>query len=141
MSANSNFTIMVHILTLLAGFDEPLSSKFIAGSVGSNPVIIRKAIGLLKSAGLVDTIPGSEGGAVLGKAVDKITLGAIYQLTKEETFFGLHPNQPNPMCPVGSNIQGILLNIFDDLDEEVAAHLTSITIADLQKQVRLKSRS
>ncbi|WP_407672896.1 Rrf2 family transcriptional regulator [Paenibacillus profundus] len=44
---------MVHILSLLApAKDAHCTSEWIAGSVGTNSVIIRKILGQLKKAGL-----------------------------------------------------------------------------------------
>lgn len=137
MSTNSQFSIMVHVLTLLACNDQPLSSAYIAGSVNTNPVTIRRMVGELRDAGLVETIPGSNGGTVLAKSSEQIHLGELYQLVKSETFFGLHPNQPNLYCPVGRNIQGILKDLFSETDQLVYALLEKITIADILKQVEL----
>jgi DNA-binding IscR family transcriptional regulator len=137
MSTNSQFSIMVHILTLIACSDDPLSSAYISGSVNTNPVTIRRMVGELRVAGLVDTIPGSNGGTVLAKSPEQINLGEVYQLVKSETFFGLHPNQPNPYCPVGRNIQGVLKDLFTETDYLVYALLEKITIADILKQVKL----
>jgi Rrf2 family protein len=135
MSANSRFTITVHVLTLLAQAKAPLSSTYIAGSVNTNPVTIRRVVGELRQAGLVETIPGSAGGAVLRRPPEQITLNDVYQMVKEETFFGLHPSQPNPECPVGRNIQAVLLQVFAETDRQVADWLRSISIADLLTRV------
>lgn len=126
---------MVHVLTLLAGADRPLSSAWIAGSVNTNPVVIRQVVGHLRTAGLVKTLPGSTGGARLNMDAEQITLGDVYQLVKADTFFGLHPSDPNPHCPVGRNIQGVLVDVFDQMDELIAGALAEITIADVVQRV------
>lgn len=135
MSTNSQFSIIVHTLTLLAGAQAPMSSAWIAGSVNTNPVVIRQIIGQLREAGLVETVPGSAGGAMLKKDAAQITLKEVYQLVKGETFFGLHANVPNPHCPVGRNIQDVLVEIFDQMDSLIADALAGISIADVLKQV------
>ena len=135
MSANSQFTTMIHMLTLLGKADHPLSSRWIAGSVNTNPVVIRQIVGRLREVGLVDTLPGSTGGTVLKEDPAQITLKDIYQLTKNETFFGLHPNEPSPYCPVGRNIQAVLIGVFEQMDQLVESALGDITIADMIAQV------
>ena len=51
---NSRFSTAVHILTLLASMPgERLTSEFIAASVGTNPVVIRRQLASLREAGLV----------------------------------------------------------------------------------------
>jgi len=126
---------MVHLLTLLAGADRPLSSAWIAGSVNTNPVVIRQIVGQLRAAGLVETVPGSAGGARLKRDAGQITLGDVYQLVKADTFFGLHPSDPNPHCPVGRNIQGVLVDVFDQMDELIAGALAEITISEVVQRV------
>lgn len=129
---------MVHVLALLGKADHPLSSRWIAGSVNTNPVVIRQIVGRLRDVELVDTLAGSAGGTVLKKDPTQITLNDVYQLTKEETFFGLHPNEPNPYCPVGRNIQAVLIDVFDQMDRLVEDALDNITIADIIMQMAQK---
>ena len=138
MSHNSQFTLMVHVLTLLAGAEKPVSSSHIAGSVNTNPVLIRQIIGQLRDAGLVKTLPGSMGGAKLGRDSTDITRGDVYQVVKSETLFGLHAKPPNPYCPVGRNIQAVLVEIFDEMDVLLASGLTKTSIADMLARVAVK---
>lgn len=126
---------MIHILTLLANYDEPVSSSMIAGSVNTNPVTIRRALGRLREAGLVQTVAGAAGGALLARPADQINLAELYKLEREEHFFGMHPSQPNPNCPVGRNIQGILTGIYDHTEQLVVEELAQVTIADILKQI------
>lgn len=135
MRTNSQFTTMVHVLTLLASTDHPISSTWIAGSVNTNPVVIRQIIGQLRDAGLVETAPGSAGGAVLKTDAAQITLASVYQLVKKDTFFGLHPNEPNPHCPVGRNIQAVLVELFDQMDWLIVDALAKISVAEIKNRV------
>lgn len=135
MSTNSQFATMVHVLTLLACTENPMSSTWIAGSVNTNPVVIRKTVGLLRKAGLVKTISGSAGGAVLNRDPAAITLAEVYRLGKSETFFGLHPSEPNPHCPVGRNIQDVLIGVCQEMDELIVGALSRITIAEVLDRV------
>ena len=76
MQIPSRFTIAVHILTLIAqnkGNETKLTSDLMAGSVGVNPVIIRKTLSQLKKADLISVQRGS-GGATLTKAAEEINL-------------------------------------------------------------------
>jgi len=126
---------MVHVLVLLATSEGPLSSSWIAGSVNTNPVVIRQIVGQLREAGLVETVAGSAGGALLKKDAARITLGDIYGLVKAETLFGLHPSEPNPLCPVGRNIQKVLIEVFEQVDGLIADALSRLSIADISSRV------
>jgi DNA-binding IscR family transcriptional regulator len=60
---NCRFTVAIHVLCLLAAqHPQPLTSEFIAGSVNTNPVVIRRLLGSLRRAGLVKSQPGVSGG-------------------------------------------------------------------------------
>lgn len=47
---NSRFSVAIHILSLIATISDKslLTSDFIAGSVNTNPVVVRRMIGVLK---------------------------------------------------------------------------------------------
>lgn len=110
MKISSQFSIAVHILCILAIDKENLcTSEWIAGSVNTNPVVIRRILGKLKKAGLVDVKAGS-GGAFLLKDIEKITLYDVYlsvEVIKKGNLFNFHES-PNPLCIVGANIHKVL---------------------------------
>jgi DNA-binding IscR family transcriptional regulator len=106
---STRFSIAVHTLSLIAFSPNDCTGDFIAGSVNTNPVIIRRIMGMLKKAGLVEVRPGV-GGAALLKSPDRITLLDIYRavnVTEENQLFRMHEN-PNFACPVGRNIEKVL---------------------------------
>ena len=68
---NSRFAVAIHTLLMLATkADGPISSDYIAGSVGTNPVLIRRLMGDLRNAGLVDSRAGATGGFVLARPAE-----------------------------------------------------------------------
>ena len=112
MQISSRFTIATHMLVIIAlkGKESKVTSDFLASSVGVNPVIIRKTLSQLKKADLISVARGT-GGAEIIKNLEDISLLDIYQavecLGKTGQLFSFHDN-PNPDCPVGSNIHGVL---------------------------------
>ena len=141
MSTNSNFTIAVHILTMLAFMDDPVPSSLMAQSINTNPVTIRRMVGILREAGLVRTVPGSTGGALLDKPTNAITLADVYQITKEDTVFGLHPNTPSVECLVGRNIERVLRQYFEETDRLITTNLAQVTIQDVLDNVQIADRN
>ena len=135
MSANANFTTAIHILTFLASQTEPASSSFIAASLNTNPVTVRRMVSHLREARLVETVAGSTGGAMLAQDAARITLADVYAVVKEESPFGLHPQPPSEMCPVGRNIQNVLAPVFREVDGLIAIALSKLTIQDIWGQV------
>ncbi len=136
MSSNSRFAVAVHTVTLLALSDGPVSSSAIAGSVSTNPVVIRRILGALHQAGLVHTQLGPEGGAVLAQRPEDITLLDVYRATGQSDLFALPAHQPNPLCPCGRNIQPVLIPVLEQAEDAVQTTLAAVTVADLVDQIR-----
>ena len=137
MPTSSRFATAVHILTLLGHQpDEALTSDYIAGSVNTNPVVIRRLLRLLAQAGLVTSIPGSAGGSRLARDARKITLLDVFAAVEKEALVGGHAQQPNPHCPVGRQISDLLAPRFDDAAAAFTQSLKKTTVADLLKEVK-----
>ena len=63
MQISTKFTTAVHVLIAIEYFrdDEKITSDMLAGTVGSNPVIIRNIMSQLKEAGLIEVRRGPGG--------------------------------------------------------------------------------
>ena len=65
MPLSSRFTIALHMLTVMDVFkDEKITSQFMAGSIGVNPVIIRRLLSQLRTADIVTVKRGSGGASI-----------------------------------------------------------------------------
>ena len=139
MNVSTRYTVALHILTLLAsgaGDGHPMTSEYIAGSVNTNPVVIRRLLGRLRAAGLVGARPGVGGGWVLRQAAEKITLDVVRAAMEEGAPFSMHAQAPNPRCPVGKNIQRVLDVIFTDAEQAMCESLSRSTIEGLLAAIR-----
>jgi Rrf2 family protein len=136
MARNSQFAIALHILTLLAQADrEALTSEYMAGSVNTNPVFIRRVLGKLARAGLATSQPGVGGGWQLLHSPDCITLLDAYCAVEDDRLLSLHHSLPNAQCPVGRNIQRSLLQYFDEAEHAFTQTLAQYTVAQLLQNV------
>ncbi len=136
MKLNTNLTVAIHTILCIAYFekDYKVTSDFIAGSTGMNPVIIRKILGKLQAAGMVETKTGV-GGSTLSKKAEEITLLDVYKAVSEEkeserSVFNFHVN-PNPKCPVGSKIHAVLDEPLKSAQKALEEELKKTTIKDL----------
>ena len=133
MKISSRFSVAVHILSILSIEKEKLcTSEWIAGSVNTNPVIIRRVTGMLKKAGLVNVNSGS-GGSYLLKPVEDITLLDIYKavdVVEEGQLFQIH-EQPNVLCPIGANIEFVLEIILHKAQGAMEDVLKNFTMKDI----------
>lgn len=142
MSISSRFAVGIHILALIEINKEGVStSEYLAGSVNTNPVVIRKIIGMLKNAGLVKVRPGIAG-AELARNLTEITLLDVYKavnVVHEKELFSIHEN-PNPECPVGRNIQSTIVPLFTFAQTALEKALGNVTIEDVVKDIIEKEK-
>ncbi len=136
MAANSQFATAVHVLTILAKNNkERVKSDYIAGSVNTNPVVIRRLLSSLQEANLVESQVGVAGGTFLAKRPKDIRLSEIYKAVSCGEVFALHPNKPDENCPVGKNIAAILCELQKEIDKTVEEKLNQYTLRDLIEKI------
>jgi Rrf2 family protein len=132
MSANSRLTVAIHILSYLILAErkrrDPVTSDQIAFSVNTNPVVIRRMLGLLQKSGLVRSRRGANAGWTLARRPDAITLRDVYKAVEEEPLFGLHASTPNQKCPIGRNIQPTLRKVYGELEKQLRQQLSQTTV-------------
>ena len=136
MNTSSRFIVATHILAGMHCAQHvqgvpSVTSDFIAGGVNTNPVVIRRLLGQLRKAGLVDSQAGSKGGFSLAKPTDQITLLDVYRATEEGSLFHFHYTEPSQECPVGCTIQDSLKSICSEAESAVEGVLGKQTIAML----------
>ena len=135
--SNTRFTVAIHVLTLLAYCGpEALTSEFIAGSVNTNPVVIRRILATLRDAKLVASQAGPGGGWQLLRDPQKISLRDVFFAVDGDPTFLLHSAPPNIECPVGKAIQAILALRFRSAQEAMERDLDRTTIAQLIHEVK-----
>lgn len=136
MAANSQFSMAVHILTLLAtAGDENMKSECIAASVNTNAVVIRRILSQLNQAGLVASQTGAAGGTRLARDPGKISLCEIYKAVSCGEVFALHAKSPNQECPVGRNIEAVLCDLQKEIDKSVGEKLGQFSLAGVIDKV------
>jgi Rrf2 family protein len=134
--SNSQFAMAVHVLMMLAKkADENVKSDYLAESVNTNAVVIRRLLCQLSQANFVVSQTGSAGGTRLAKRAEEINLADIFQAVSSGVIFGLHPRTPNQDCPVGKNIESILCNLQKEIDSAIGEKLGKYTLRDVLERV------
>ena len=141
MQITSKFTIAVHIIAATDHFkdDVKVTSNFLAGSIGVNPVIVRTVMGCLKDAGIISISQGKSGIA-LARAHEKITFYDVYKAVDplgKEGLFHFH-DDPNPQCPVGRNIHAAMDDRLHRIQEKMETEMRSITLAEVTADIEKK---
>lgn len=139
MQISSRFTMAIHMFACIDTFsDQKMTSDFMAASIGTNPVIVRKLLQQLKAAGLIQVSRGT-GGVTITRPLDEITFLDVYRAVEcapDEELFHFHEN-PNPNCPVGKNIHRVLDNRLLQVQKAMEDKLAEMTLADVKKDVAM----
>ena len=134
MQISSRFTIGLHILTAIDTFqnDYKVTSEFLAGSIQTNPVVVRRILGQLKKAGLIESSQGVAG-ITIPKPLEEISFYDVYaaiEPVEEGDLFRFH-DSPNPDCPVGRNIHRLLDGKLREIQNAMEEKMRRYTLADL----------
>ena len=135
MQISSRFTVALHIFTCVETFkdDYKVTSDFLASSIGTNPVIIRKILTQLQGAGLIKVLRGT-GGIEVTRDLSEISFFDVYQAiepVEDGDLFRFHEN-PSPLCPVGRNIHTLLDDKLSSIQNAMETEMKKYTLDDLR---------
>ncbi|HEV7255840.1 MAG TPA: Rrf2 family transcriptional regulator [Mesorhizobium sp.] len=129
MKRNSKFSLALHALGHMAVRpDRPMTSELIADHNATNPVVVRRVLGLLREAGLLTSEKGHAGGWSLARPAAEIKLSDVYKAVGEPFLMRNAGGEDNPPhCAI----------------ERALHHTVDIALADAEALLveRLASRS
>lgn len=139
MQISSRFTVALHIFTCVDTFKDEykITSEFLAGSINTNPVIIRKILTQLKNAGLI-TVARGTGGITPTRSLKEITFYDVFvaiEAVENGNLFNFHAS-PNPQCPVGRNIHTLLDDKLKAIQLAMENEMKKYTLDDLRSGIK-----
>lgn len=126
------FKIAVHSIVWLAQSGSILSSAMIANQVNSHATFMRRVMQALATAEIVESKGGREGGYILRKTADQITLGEIYAAVNTG------PTEPGIDVDCGGTGEQLdveLEKILHEAEQQTIEYLGKYTIVDVMKRV------
>lgn len=133
---SSRFAVAVHILLYMSWHAEgPSSSAKIAGSVNTNPVVVRRLMSALREAGIVTVLQGADGGALLARPVDEILLSEVFRAVEKAALFSGHPQHPNADCVIGRQVPAVLAKVFDTAETALLDALSTFTLGSVWREL------
>jgi len=127
----------VHVMTVLAYKEgDRVTSAFLAGSVNTNPVVIRRLLLALQQARLVETGKGAGSGSRLSRSPGRINLAEVYRAVEDCEPFATPSRKPDAACPVGNCIRETLERVFVSAQKAMEKDLEQTTLAGLITQVK-----
>jgi len=127
----------VHVMTVLAYKEgDRVTSALLAGSINTNPVIVRRLLLALQKARLVETRKGAGAGSRLSRSPGRINLAEIFRAVEEQECFTRPSGKPNEDCPVGHCIREELDKVFASARSAMERDLEKTTLAGLIEAVK-----
>lgn len=96
--------------------------------MNTNPVVIRRLLGELRRAGLVESRRGAGAGWSLARELGSITLLDVYEAVEPGPLFAMHRTTPDQGCVVGHGIQPAMRDIYQDIEETLRHELAGVTL-------------
>lgn len=129
-------SIGVHALVYLNHKGESVSSEALAENICTNPARVRKVMGKLKKAGIIETREGTAGGYRFTGDAKTLSLEKI-AAALEVKFVDVawRSGDMDMECLVASGMADIMDEIYKRLNQECYQKLKGITIADIDKKI------
>ncbi len=124
-------SVGIHILCVIAlNPDASVTSDRIAGSIGTNPALVRKLMSRLKQAGLIRTSTKLGVVGLNRDSADITILDVFHAVEQERRVFDIHTDA-NPQCPVGANIERTLTHVYGQVQSDFENRLGGVSLTDI----------
>jgi len=141
MRTDTRLSRMLHVLIHIARHEQPATSDTIAQMLGTNPVVVRRTMALLKNEGYVRSEKGHRGGWTLAKPLAQITLLDIHQALGSSSLFAIGLSTDHPQCLVEQAVNAALTDAFDAAQALLIMRLGSVTLEQLANDFEERYRS
>ena len=131
MKRDSRLSSVLHALLHMAEQHRPMTSDALAKCLGTNPVVVRRTMGLLREAGLVASDRGHAGGWRISADLSRVSLRQLHEALGEPALFAVGNRNENPGCLVEQSVNAALDGAFAEAEALLLARFGEITLADL----------
>jgi len=136
MKRNDRLFVALHALVHLDRHGgAPMTSEAIAGCLSTNPVVIRRTLGVLRRGGILTAARGHGGGWTLARPAGSISLLDICAALGESLVEMMEPDPAHPGCAVVDSLTDSLGGVLAEVRALLDDRLGRITLADLSADV------
>ncbi|WP_066098227.1 RrF2 family transcriptional regulator [Xanthomonas massiliensis] len=131
MKRDSRLSSVLHALLHMAEHDGPMTSEALAQCLGTNPVVVRRTLGYLREAGLVNSDRGHAGGWRIQADLHSVTLRQLHDALGEPALFAIGHRSDATACLVEQSVNAALDDAFAEAEALLLERFAHITLADL----------
>lgn len=131
MKRDSRLSSVLHALLHMAEQPGPMTSDALAQCLGTNPVVVRRTMGFLRDAGIVQSERGHAGGWRIQADLRTVTLRQLHEALGEPAMFAIGNRHEAPQCLVEQAVNAALEGAFAEAESLLLQRFSDITLADL----------
>ena len=131
MKQDSRLSSVLHALLHMSEHDGPMTSDALGKCLGTNPVVVRRTMGLLRAAGLVSSDRGHAGGWRITADLAQVTLHDLHAALGEPAFFAIGHRNAAPECLVEQSVNAALDGAFAEAEAVLLRRFETVTLAAL----------
>lgn len=131
MKRDSRLSSVLHALLHMAEHDGPMTSDALGRCLGTNPVVVRRTMGLLRDAGLVTSDRGHAGGWRISTDLASVSLRRLHEALGEPAIFAIGNRNETPECLVEQSVNAALEDAFAEAEARLLERFADVTLADL----------
>jgi len=131
MKKDSRLSSVLHALLHMIGHGEPMTSEKLAECMDTNPVVVRRTMGLLRKAGIVTSARGHSGGWRIRADLESVTLRDLHHVLGEPAIFAIGNRNETPECLVEQAVNAALGEAFRETEALLLERFANVTLADL----------
>ncbi|MCB1390287.1 MAG: Rrf2 family transcriptional regulator [Rhodobacteraceae bacterium] len=131
MKPDSRLSSVLHALLHMADHDGPMTSEVMARCMGTNPVVVRRTMGLLRDKGIVASARGHAGGWTIRADLARVSLRDLHEALGEPAVFAIGNRNGAPQCLVEQAVNAALGDSLAEAEALLMARLGSVSLAEL----------
>lgn len=112
----------------------PLTSAELAGRLGTDGAVVRRAMGGLRRAGIVRSSKGHGGGWEVARPLATVTLAEVYDALGRPRLFALGFEGVEPGCLIEVEVNRALGAVLDEAERIVTARLAQVSLAEVLRR-------
>ncbi|MGV1804183.1 RrF2 family transcriptional regulator [Agrobacterium vitis] len=131
MKTDGRLPRMLHVLVHMGLLGGRETSERIGQMLNTNPVVVRRTLGVLREHGIVESEGGRGGGWKLTKPLDQITVLDVQRALNEGPILHAPISRDHPTCPVERASNAILEEAHGAAEIHVTKKYAETTLAQI----------
>lgn len=131
MARDGRLARMIHVLVHMGLLGGRETSETIAFMLNTNPVVVRRLMGLLKAQGIVASEGGRGGGWTLERPLDELTILNIQEALFDGPIINASRSDDHRKCPVERAANAVLATAFLAAEDAIRIKFSRLTLAEV----------